>query len=265
MRYYNNVENGFSVTIDEEGNFEGVVRNCPTYKTGMEITGNVHSLTMRDECVIDGIIRECFDMRTRAGKEVYNALLCADDEVAEEATEEEEEEPKGVETKMYTIRDEFPETGKDTVEGYNYVKAKTGAEIREEPEQTFYDSMYGYVQGADFSDYEIADGEIRVTPFVDDIEPANDPDFVIGSESMEHEGKWYRKVNFGENEESYLLESALYDAVYLRYIETDYGHYVSEKGRAYETREEAENKTLHNIETRKAHGWAYNDDPARVK
>ena len=41
----------------------------------------------------------------------------------------------------------------------------------------------------------------------------------------------YRKVNFGESDESYLLESALYDTLKIVYVEGDEpGHYVPETG-----------------------------------
>lgn len=103
----------------------------------------------------------------------------------------------------------------------------------------FYNSMYDYVQDADFSDYEIVDGTIRETPFVEEIKPFDNPDFVVSSDLMAHEGKWYTPVNFGENEDSYLLESALLDTVFIRFIEESYGHYVAENGRVYETEEEA--------------------------
>lgn len=103
---------------------------------------------------------------------------------------------------------------------------------------TFYNSIYDYVQDADLSYYEIADGTIREAPFIEEIKPVEDPDFVISSDAVEHEGKWYRKVNFGENEESWLLESALYETVFLVYTEEDHGHYVTD-GRVYEIEEEA--------------------------
>ena len=103
----------------------------------------------------------------------------------------------------------------------------------------FYESMYDYVENADLSYYEISDGKMRKTPFTEEIKPANDPDFYIESEAKERCGKWYRKVNFGENEESWLLETALYDTVYLVYIEQSHGVYVAENGRVYETEEEA--------------------------
>lgn len=105
-------------------------------------------------------------------------------------------------------------------------------------EITFYESMYDYVQDADLSYYEIQDGTIRAAPFVEEIKPANDPGFTISSDAKEMCGEWYRKVDFGESGISYLLESALYDTVFLEYTEESNGHYVT-TGRIYETEEEA--------------------------
>lgn len=103
---------------------------------------------------------------------------------------------------------------------------------------TYYKSIYDYVQDADLSYYEIMDGKIRETPFVEEIKPAEDPDFMISSDSIEHEGKLYVHVNFGENEDSYILESELYETVFLVYTEQSHGHYVTD-GRVYETEDEA--------------------------
>ena len=215
MEYHNNVANGFSVQIDDEGNFSGIVQSCPAFKAGKEFSGNVHSLSMKEECIIDGILTECFDLRSKEGKAVYKALLNADDEeeVAEVVTEEHEAEQ-------------------------NEIDEGTSAEEQEE-KPTFYGSMYDYVENADLSYYEISDGTIRETPFVEEIKPFDDPDFILVADGIVHEGKWYIRVNFGEHENSYLLESALYDTVYLVYIEESCGHYVTD-GRVYETEEEAE-------------------------
>ena len=106
---------------------------------------------------------------------------------------------------------------------------------------TYYESMYDYVKNADLSYYEISDGTIRETLFIEEIKPIDDPDFILVADVIEHEEKCYVHVNFGENEDSYLLESALYDTVYLVYIEQSHGHYVAENGRVYETEEDAKN------------------------
>ena len=103
-----------------------------------------------------------------------------------------------------------------------------------------YESIYDYVQDADLSYYEISGIVIREAPFIEEIKPADDPNFFIFSEEVEYKGNWYRKVNFGEKEESYLLKSEVYDTVYLIYIEREDGVYVPYNGCVVETREEAE-------------------------
>lgn len=158
-----------------------------------------------------------------------------------EGAEEAEEETLGESHEQTVIETDCPHckthieevviTGQDD----EIICTKCGESI----EITFYESMYDYVQNADLSYYEIADGKIRETPFVEEIKPCDDPGFHLVADVMEHEGNWYVHVNFGENETSYLLESALYDTVYLRYIEQSYGVYVAENGRVYETEEEA--------------------------
>jgi len=166
------------VQIAEEGNFSGIVQSCQAYKAGKEFSGNVHSLSKKEECIIDGILTECFDLRTKEGKAVYKALLNADEgeEVAEVATE------------------------------YHEAEQNETDEVNEQKEVSkFYESMYEYVQDADLSYYEISDGTIRETLFVEEIKPIDDPDLILVADVIEHEEKCYVHVNFGENEDSYLL------------------------------------------------------------
>lgn len=157
-------------------------------------------------CWIDGCRNSWKTIKAYFEKGIYRIPEAG--EVAEEATAETEEE-------------------KEPVEGSGNFNP------------VFYESMYDYVQNADLSYYEIMDGTIRETPFVEEIKPFEDPDFILVADVIEHEEKCYVHVNFGENETSYLLESALYDTVYLRYIEQSHGHYVAENGRVYETEEDA--------------------------
>jgi len=71
-----------------------------------------------------------------------------------------------------------------------------------------YNSIYEYVAGADISHYILSSerGEER---FAFSFAPIDDEQFVVGEEI----GK-YTEVNWGENEKSYLLKSALYDEVW---------------------------------------------------
>jgi hypothetical protein len=103
-----------------------------------------------------------------------------------------------------------------------------------------YETMCEYVQDADLSEYEIAGSGIRDAPFVEDVKPVHDPSFLVKSDGVFYDGKFYNEVNFGEEGPSYLYENALYDTVYLIYIEREEGVYVPFNGRVIETRDEAE-------------------------
>ena len=83
------------------------------------------------------IVEMCRSTEEKA-EEVDEVATEEHEEAKEQTTEEETEKP-------YTIRDEFPEPNADSVEGYRYIKAKTGAEIREEAknlEQMDFDERY---------------------------------------------------------------------------------------------------------------------------
>jgi hypothetical protein len=54
------------------------------------------------------------------------------------------------------------------------------------------------------------------------------------------DGKFYKEVNFGEEGPSYLYENAMYETVYMIFVEKNEGVYVPFNGRVIETREEAE-------------------------
>jgi hypothetical protein len=87
-----------------------------------------------------------------------------------------------------------------------------------------FDSMYDYVNDADFGNYEIQDGKERNAPFVEAVKPVENSDFMVWHEdSLVYDGLTYIRVNFGEDDDPeeygncFLLESELYDAVYLIY------------------------------------------------
>jgi len=90
-----------------------------------------------------------------------------------------------------------------------------------------FDSIYDYVEDADFGHYEIQDGKTRTAPFIEAVKPYEDSDFKVWvDDDIVYEGNTYIKVNFGEDdseEESYLLESALDEEVYLIYFEVEGG------------------------------------------
>ena len=84
-----------------------------------------------------------------------------------------------------------------------------------------FDSMYNYVEDADFGHYRTSDGKIRDTPVIEAVQPQDDSDFMIFPEDqIQYDGNTYTKVNFGEDDsevESFLLENALDEEVFLIY------------------------------------------------
>jgi hypothetical protein len=84
-----------------------------------------------------------------------------------------------------------------------------------------FDSMYDYVEDADFGYYQIADGKERETPFVDMVQPQHESNFrIFADDHIHYEGNNYTKVNFGKDDseqESFLLDSALEENVFLIY------------------------------------------------
>ena len=86
-----------------------------------------------------------------------------------------------------------------------------------------YNSMYDYVEDADFGYYEIQDGKVRKTPFVEAVKPYEDSNFGVWiNDKITYEGNTYVKVNFGEDDsevESFILECALGEEVFLIYTE----------------------------------------------
>lgn len=103
-----------------------------------------------------------------------------------------------------------------------------------------FDTMYDYVEDADFGYYEISDGKIRDVPFIEAVKPQEDSNFLIyPDDTLEHDGFEYTRVNFGEDdseEESYLLDTD--DAVFLIYnkIEGKVASYGA-NARCYRTEE----------------------------
>ena len=88
-----------------------------------------------------------------------------------------------------------------------------------------FDSMYDYVEDADFGYYETHDGNLRKAPFLEAVKPQDDSNFMIfADDTLEYEGLEYTRVNFGEDDDpdeygnSFLLTSALDEEVYLVYV-----------------------------------------------
>jgi len=108
-----------------------------------------------------------------------------------------------------------------------------------------YNSMYDYVNDADLTHYIISDGKVREVPFVEPIKPCEDSDFMVWiDDKLKYEGLTYVKVNFGEDDseeygESFLLESALTEEVFMIFSEKEAGTtvYVPLNNIIYETEE----------------------------
>ena len=113
----------------------------------------------------------------------------------------------------------------------------------------FYDLMYDYVRDAEISHYRMSgDGEkeYRVVAF----NPSHDPDFATSIDCpIEHDGKTYLPVCWGENESSALLESEIETAqCYILYRYADDAHEYVSDGTIYETYESAEQeRTIQNM------------------
>lgn len=111
-----------------------------------------------------------------------------------------------------------------------------------------FDSMYDFVNDADLTHYVISDGKVREVPFVEPIKPLEDSYFMVWVEDkITYECDTYVKVNFGEDDsedygESFLLESALDEDVYLIFTEKvpRIPVYVPLNGIIYESEEAAE-------------------------
>jgi len=109
-----------------------------------------------------------------------------------------------------------------------------------ESEMTYYDSVYEYVQNADISHYSMSgDGEEEYC--IVEFSPADDLEFMIDidSDPIEHDGKTYLRVCWGEAEDSALLESAFDEMCYILYRWDEYKQEYTSDGTVYETAEAA--------------------------
>jgi hypothetical protein len=120
-----------------------------------------------------------------------------------------------------------------------------------------YNSMFDYVNEADFSYYEISDGKERETPFIEAVKPMEDSNFGVWiDDKITYEGNTYVKVNFGEDDdpeeygESFLLESALDEEVFMIYTEKQKGipAYVPATGQVFRTEELAKLSGYYEVE-----------------
>jgi hypothetical protein len=111
-----------------------------------------------------------------------------------------------------------------------------------EEEVQLFENMFEYVDyyGSDISHYTI--GQDKEKEFIVDAECfVEDVDFVIGDE-IEYEGEKYIKVNWGEQENSYINEKRLYQTLYSIYRKTEEGEYQNFKSLIFSSEEEAQKK-----------------------
>lgn len=108
-------------------------------------------------------------------------------------------------------------------------------------------SMYDYVNDANLLHYRITNHNGNESEYVESIKPLEDSDFMVwADDKLEHEGSSYVKVNFGEDDsedygESFLLESALSEEVYMIFIRHPNGVYDPKDGHIFSNEEDATN------------------------
>jgi hypothetical protein len=111
-----------------------------------------------------------------------------------------------------------------------------------EEEVQLFENMFEYVDyyGSDITHYTI--GRDSDKEFIVDAESfVEDVDFVLG-DSIEYEGETYEKVNWGEEEESYINEKGLYQTIYSIYQKTENGEYHNYNSLIFESEEDAQEK-----------------------
>ena len=105
---------------------------------------------------------------------------------------------------------------------------------------TFYDSMYDYAGDGAIGNYRLSveqhdSDDVIVTEFA----PIDDPDIAIEPDNpIEHDGKIYIPICWGEKEESAILETALDEKCWVRYI-PGYGEKYVSDGTVYPTEKAA--------------------------
>jgi hypothetical protein len=83
---------------------------------------------------------------------------------------------------------------------------------KEEKEMTKFETMWDYVKEADISNYK-KDYYFESNPdaVIGQVDVSEDPDLYLGGydNTIEVDGKLYKSINWGEDEESYILQSEL--------------------------------------------------------
>ena len=101
---------------------------------------------------------------------------------------------------------------------------------------TFYESMYAYAQDANISHYTHTIWGDAPAVLASEFNPVDDADVTTDyGTPIQHDGKTYIPINWGEAEESAILKTTIEDVCWVRYIPGNRkGTYVSD-GTVYET------------------------------
>ena len=101
---------------------------------------------------------------------------------------------------------------------------------------TFYDSMYEYAKTADISHYRLSVPDSVAPVIAAEFAPTNDTDLMInGNHPIQHDGKTYLPISWGEKEESAILDTDVDAVCWVRYTSGNRkGTYVSD-GTVYPT------------------------------
>ena len=106
---------------------------------------------------------------------------------------------------------------------------------------TLYETIYAHVQDADITHYQATTSEENPeNEMISGFRPVNDPEYALDYENpISHGGKTYIPVCWGESETSAILESALDEICYIRYVFDAARHIYVSDGNVYETEEAA--------------------------
>ena len=94
----------------------------------------------------------------------------------------------------------------------------------------YYNSMYSYIEDADISHYEATVGDHTPLVLVTEFHPREDSEMRVDWDNpIEYKGKTYLPIWWGELESSAILESAVDEICWIRYIPGNQeGTYVSD-------------------------------------